>query len=231
MFTTQDEWDRGYADGRRYRQLTDAEPSLLATYVPPPAGGKALDIGCGTGALAAHLSSTDYAVDAVDWSGTALAEAGTRHGDAVRRLRLDVEQDDWAPLHTDGYNLITLRFVAPFLSSRDRTLDALGHRLRPSGALVVITALAVGALLRSGGIGPKTGPRMPLNKVGFIFDGGRLTGEQLRRIRLDPVEHDMWAVHDLVSRQELMAPRAFARLDAIERARRGEGLACIITHT
>ena len=75
------------------------------------------------------------------------------------------------------------------------------------------------------------GPRLPLNKVGLIFDGGRLTSGQLGRIRLDPAEHDMWAVHDLATWQELMAPRAFARLDAIERARRGEGPAYLITHT
>ncbi|WP_211127188.1 NUDIX domain-containing protein [Streptomyces yatensis] len=37
------------------------------------------------------------------------------------------------------------------------------------------------------------GPRRPLGKIGFIFDGGRLSPEQLRRIRLDPAEHDLWA--------------------------------------
>nr|WP_285899650.1 hypothetical protein [Streptomyces sp. CHD11] len=41
----------------------------------------------------------------------------------------------------------------------------------------------------------------------------------------------MWAVHDLATWQELMAPGAFARLDAIERARRGEGPTYLITHT
>ncbi|MFI8093410.1 NUDIX domain-containing protein [Streptomyces sp. NPDC086080] len=75
------------------------------------------------------------------------------------------------------------------------------------------------------------GPRLPLNKVGLIFDGGRLTADRLGRIRLDPAEHDMWAVHDLATWQELMAPRAFTRLDAIERARRGEGPTYLITHT
>ncbi|AJE81563.1 hypothetical protein SLNWT_1187 [Streptomyces albus] len=75
------------------------------------------------------------------------------------------------------------------------------------------------------------GPSLPLNKVGLIFDGGRLTADQLDRIRLDPAEHDMWAVHDLATWQDLMAPRAFARLDAIERARLGEGPAYLITHT
>ncbi|MEV4997030.1 NUDIX domain-containing protein [Streptomyces niveus] len=74
-----------------------------------------------------------------------------------------------------------------------------------------------------------TGPHMPLNKVGLIFDGGRLTADQLRCIRVDPAEHDMWAVHDLVDWQELMAPHAFARLDAIERARRDEGPNYLVT--
>ncbi|MFF7733495.1 NUDIX domain-containing protein [Streptomyces sp. NPDC007984] len=75
------------------------------------------------------------------------------------------------------------------------------------------------------------GPRQPLNKVGLIFDGGRLTADQLDRIRLDPAEHDMWAVHDLSAWRKLMAPGAFARLNAVEQARRGEGPAYLITHT
>ncbi|MGP3732971.1 NUDIX domain-containing protein [Streptomyces sp. GDS52] len=75
------------------------------------------------------------------------------------------------------------------------------------------------------------GPRMPLNKVGLIFDGGQLTADQLGRIRLDPAEHDMWAVHDMAGWQELMAPRDFSRLNAVEHARTGEGPAYLITHT
>ncbi|MGW6897200.1 methyltransferase [Streptomyces sp. NPDC054919] len=491
MFTTQDEWDRGYTEGRRYRPLTSAERTLLATHLPPDAEALALDVGCGTGELAAHLAASGYTVDAIDWSETALTEARARQGEAARWLRLDVEEDDGASLNADGYDLITLRFVAPFLTSLDRTLSTLGHRLRPGGALVLITPLAadtpterrgialaedevarlqsrwaaaerhdadglvfmvlrgprhneatphvaarrtpshahngeeaaarrehhfhlmgrsygqvesgrktievrvatpekaavgVGdavvfqdrdsdreldiivkritpyasfeALLsaedatridpdgsredlllnlraiyppakealgplafefdhrsaRPGRLMPMTpsqyaqtvphhtvygclyvrdehdrpvqlrsvhgsrlwqfpggnldaqgedplqtarreaveetglelgleaprlllthflhaGPRMPLNKVGFIFDGGRLTSDQLRRIRLDPAEHDMWAVHDMADWQELMAPSALARLDAIERARRGECPAYLITHT
>lgn len=74
------------------------------------------------------------------------------------------------------------------------------------------------------------GPAQPLNKVGLIFDGGRLTAAQLARIRLDPAEHDMWAVHDLATWQDLMAPHTFDRLHAIERARHGEGPAYLVTH-
>lgn len=85
------------------------------------------------------MSTLGYAVDAVDWSETALAEAAAEHGTAVRWLRLDIESDDGTPLHADGYDLITLRFVVPLLNSRARTLHALGRRLRPGGAIVVVT--------------------------------------------------------------------------------------------
>ncbi|WP_308124749.1 NUDIX domain-containing protein [Streptomyces sp. NEAU-YJ-81] len=142
MSITQDEWNAGYADGRRYRRLSDRERSLLATHLPAPVDGKALDVGCGVGELAAHLSSLGYHVDAVDWSDSALAEATAQHGNAAQWLRLDIELDDWAPLHADGYDVITLRFVYPFLEHRDRTMLALGSRLRPGAAIVVITPLA-----------------------------------------------------------------------------------------
>ncbi|MET7350604.1 hypothetical protein [Streptomyces mirabilis] len=91
MFTTQDEWDRGYTEGRRYRPLTDTERSLLATHLPPAAGGRALEVGCGTGELAAHLSSSGYTVDAIGFK--RLADVPTPQGrhrarSAPPRLRL-----------------------------------------------------------------------------------------------------------------------------------------------
>ncbi|WP_445527739.1 NUDIX domain-containing protein [Streptomyces cyslabdanicus] len=142
MFTTQDEWNTSYADGRRYRPLGDAERALIAEHVPAPAGGQALDVGCGTGELAAFLATLGYSVDAVDWADNALAEAAATHPAAARWLRLDIEGDDHAQLHAGGYDLISLRLLYPFLTHRDRTLQALGRRLRPGGALAVITPLA-----------------------------------------------------------------------------------------
>ncbi|WP_081237281.1 class I SAM-dependent methyltransferase [Streptomyces viridosporus] len=142
MFTTQDAWNTGYANGRRYRRLSDSERSLLAAHVPAPVGGRALDVGCGVGELAAHLSSLGYRVDAVDWSDNALAEATARYGQAARWLCLDIEGDDPVPLHADGYDVITLRFVYPFLKNRERAMSSLSRRLRAGGALVVVTPLA-----------------------------------------------------------------------------------------
>ncbi|MEB8338159.1 class I SAM-dependent methyltransferase [Streptomyces endophyticus] len=143
MFATQDDWNHGYADGRRYRPLDDAERSWLAAHVPaPPTDPRALDVGCGTGELAAHLASLGYTVDATDWAEHALAEGAAHHPAVERWLKLDIERDDWGPLHESGYDLITLRLVVAFLEDRARTLHALGHRLRPGGTLVVITPLA-----------------------------------------------------------------------------------------
>ena len=75
-----------------------------------------------------------------------------------------------------------------------------------------------------------SGPASRLAKVGFVFDGGRLTADRLRCVRLDPGEHDMWAVHDLAAWRALATPREFARLHAVEQARRGEGPAYLVTH-
>ncbi|GAO08341.1 putative O-methyltransferase [Streptomyces lydicamycinicus] len=57
----------------------------------------------------------------------------------MRWLCLDIEHDGPAELSDDGYDLITLRLVFPFLHNRTRVLDTLAARLRPHGALVVIT--------------------------------------------------------------------------------------------
>ncbi|MCQ8193191.1 NUDIX domain-containing protein [Streptomyces rugosispiralis] len=73
------------------------------------------------------------------------------------------------------------------------------------------------------------GTRWPLGKIGFVFDGGRLSSGQLRRVRLDPAEHDLWAVHDLAQWRRLMGEGPFARLDAIERARQDRGPHYLVT--
>ncbi|WP_371534867.1 methyltransferase [Streptomyces sp. NBC_01023] len=503
MGYTRADWSEHYKDGRGFRPLRDVERDLLIRHAPAPDGGRALEVGCGTGELAAHLTQLGYAVDALDFAEGALARARQTHEhvEGVRWLCLDIEHDDLADLDGEGYDLVIMRLVYAFLGDRTSAVRALAARLRPGGALVVITPVAAstpgerryialdedeigllsegweqvercdaeglafvilrgpgsdeaplrssppaGVQSRPSGTGspwaagaagatssrrhafrllgrhyaqvesgrktievrvrtptkaavevgdtvvfhdqdsgreldiivkrvtpyasfddllsaedparidpdgpreelltslrtnfpvaeeylgtlafefdhrpaqpgrpmPMTpsqyaqtiphhtvygclyvrdehdrpvqlrsvygsrlwqfpggnldaqgedplqtarretveetglelglgtprlllthflhagGPRMPLNKMGLVFDGGRLSADQLHRIRLDPAEHDMWAIHDLAGWRELMAPRAFARLDAVERARLGEGPAYLITHT
>lgn len=144
MALTRADWSRHYEDGRGFRPLGDAERALLTEHAPAPDGGRALEVGCGTGELAAFLSQLGYTVDAVDFAEGALARAGKEHANAerVRWLGVDIEHDDPAELSSDGYDLITLRLMYPFLRDRARVTRGLGARLRPGGALVVITPLA-----------------------------------------------------------------------------------------
>ncbi|MET8249343.1 methyltransferase, FxLD system [Streptomyces sp. NPDC005202] len=144
-YLVRDQWQQHYADGKRFRQLGERERTLLAEHTPvPDGGGRALDVGCGTGALAAYLASLGYTVDGVDFADSALARARDEHADAegVRWLHLDIERDDPVELSEDGYDLITMRLMYPFLRDRTRVLHGLGERLRPGGALVVITPTA-----------------------------------------------------------------------------------------
>ncbi|MFE9491795.1 NUDIX domain-containing protein [Streptomyces sp. NPDC006641] len=137
-------WQKHYDAGQGFRPLSDAERALLAEHVPAPEGGRALDVGSGTGELAVELARMGYHVDAVDFTRGALVRARAEHPEAqgVRWLCLDIEHD---PLPSPpegeegGYDLVTLRLSAAFIQARSRVLRALGTQLRDGGAVVVIT--------------------------------------------------------------------------------------------
>ncbi|MBV9023609.1 MAG: NUDIX hydrolase [Streptomycetaceae bacterium] len=60
----------------------------------------------------------------------------------------------------------------------------------------------------------------PHPHIGFIFDGGILTPEQLESIVLDPHEHTEWSIRSIDEWEKEMKPPIFARLKAIDQARR-----------
>lgn len=60
----------------------------------------------------------------------------------------------------------------------------------------------------------------PYSTIGCVFDGGRLSAERIRGITVDPKEHDEFRVLALADWRALMPPRDFARLSAVEGARR-----------
>ncbi|MGW0770825.1 GNAT family N-acetyltransferase [Streptomyces sp. NPDC002676] len=64
------------------------------------------------------------------------------------------------------------------------------------------------------------GVEWPYSTVGVVFDGRRLTAEQIRKIVLDPCEHDEARVLSLSEWEARMPPRDFARLSAVAKARR-----------
>lgn len=162
-YTERNEWEQHYGEGKGWRQLGEREKQLLAEYAPvPEGGGRALDVGCGTGQLAAHLVGAGYTVDAVDFAASAIARAREEHADieGVRWLQLDIERDDPAPLHEEGYDLITMRLAYPFVRDRVRTVHGLCGRLREGGALVVITP---------------TVENTPAERCGIALDEGEIT--------------------------------------------------------
>ncbi|MFJ8146767.1 class I SAM-dependent methyltransferase [Streptomyces sp. NPDC096048] len=57
-------WQRG----RRCRALDRADPEAPGRHLGAGRGHPALDIGCGEGALTAHLAELGYRAVGVDWS-------------------------------------------------------------------------------------------------------------------------------------------------------------------
>ncbi|MFB7224430.1 methyltransferase, FxLD system [Streptomyces sp. NPDC056227] len=144
MEYTRADWSEHYNDGRGFRRLGKEEMGLLVEHAPAPEGGRALDVCCGTGEMAAYLASLGYTVDGVDFAEGALARARAEHAEveSVRWLCRDVEHDDLADLAEDGYDLIVIRLSVAFIRDRARVLRRLAARLRKDGALVVITPVA-----------------------------------------------------------------------------------------
>lgn len=62
--------------------------------------------------------------------------------------------------------------------------------------------------------------RRPYSTLQLVFDGGRLTAEQIRGITLNAREHDEARVLALAEWEALMPARDFVRLRAVEEARR-----------
>jgi len=99
-----------------------------------PAGGRALDVACGRGAVARWLAARGFAVDAVDVSAVGLAAAAADDSD-VRWWQRDL--DDGLPAGCTGpYDVVVCqRFRDPHL------YPALVAALAPGG-LLVITVLS-----------------------------------------------------------------------------------------
>ncbi|MFE5142950.1 methyltransferase, FxLD system [Streptomyces fagopyri] len=141
MAYTRTNWSKHYSDGHNFNRLSTEEKRLLAEHAPAPKGGRALDVGCGTGELAAFLTSLGYTVDGVDFAEGAVERARAEHEETpgARWLCLDVENDDLEPLAGKGYDLITLRLAVAFFPNATATLLRLAESLTEDGRLVVIT--------------------------------------------------------------------------------------------
>ncbi|MEY9873317.1 8-oxo-dGTP diphosphatase [Streptacidiphilus sp. MAP12-33] len=69
----------------------------------------------------------------------------------------------------------------------------------------------------------------PLCHIGFVFDGGHLTGDQLNELVLDPAEHSEWRVLTMDAWRDVLTPGEYECLKAADTARR-TGAATYLHH-
>ncbi|MFE5406772.1 class I SAM-dependent methyltransferase [Streptomyces sp. NPDC056580] len=139
-------WEPCWAEGRRYRQLCEAERRLMNEYLGPGCARPALDIGSGAGALARHLHhELGYRTTGVDCSPSAVAlaaaqDTGTVPGPAWRCL--DITTTDLAALPDPAFAVITCRLVYRWMDDKAAFIERVRHLLAPGGIFWVVTEIA-----------------------------------------------------------------------------------------
>lgn len=108
--------------------------ALVALIQKGPPRFRLLDLGCGSGRLAAMLDSTRLeSYLGVDISAEGLARAGKLHLAHGRFLKADFET--WRP--TEIFDIITFNECLGYAEFPARTAEAFGHHLSENGRLIV----------------------------------------------------------------------------------------------
>jgi SAM-dependent methyltransferase len=108
-----------------------------AVSIHVPAGGKVLDLGCGTGELARFLSAAGFRVTGCDISASMLAGAVAAPGGTVEWVRLNL---DWQvlPFPAAAFDAVVASSVLEYVSSPSQALAECARVLRP-GAVMLAT--------------------------------------------------------------------------------------------
>ncbi|MFJ4435003.1 NUDIX domain-containing protein [Streptomyces sp. NPDC088923] len=134
-------WSAHYEAGKDFQVLGEEEKALYGRVAAAVGAGRALDVGCGTGALAAFLhEGLGYETEGVDFAEGGIARARERCGGRVALRVADAERERVG--EAGAYALVTVRCVAAYWSDLARVVRELGALLREGGALVVVTHVA-----------------------------------------------------------------------------------------
>jgi SAM-dependent methyltransferase len=139
---TQEFWDDRYGSaGRLWSGQPNAQLVAQASGLDP-AGGEALDAGCGEGADAIWLAAQGWAVTAVDVSAVALergaAAAAAAGADVAGRIRWQREDLlEWGP-EPGRYGLVSAQYMHLPLELFDALFARLAAGVRPGGTLLVV---------------------------------------------------------------------------------------------
>ncbi|MER6100629.1 class I SAM-dependent methyltransferase [Streptomyces sp. NPDC001728] len=147
MTSTAAYWEPLWAQGRRYRQLDDAETQLLDGHIGPGRGRTALDVGSGDGALARHLHDLGYRTTGIDCSPSAVALAASRSSGLGLGLGpvwqcLDITTGNLSSLPEPAYAVIICRLVYRWMDDKPAFLDCVRRLLAPGGTFWVVTEIS-----------------------------------------------------------------------------------------
>ena len=115
---------------------------MLESTMPP--GSKVLDVGCGTGEMAATLAKRGYEVWGVDIAEPMVRYASHRHESGRFRVG-DLEH---IPFDDDTFDAVVCLGVIEYLPDDARALSEIRRVLRPGGTAVVSTPSAASPLPR-----------------------------------------------------------------------------------
>ncbi|MFV0133244.1 class I SAM-dependent methyltransferase [Streptomyces sp. HMX87] len=137
---SQERWDLLWRQGRRYRPIDAAETEALRRQLGAGRGRPALDIGCGTGELTAHLTRLGHHATGIDHAPTAVAAARSAHPGIDFRL-FDFDTDPPARLGHPAYAVIACRLVYRWASDKPAFLARVRRLLAPGGIFWVATSV------------------------------------------------------------------------------------------
>jgi ubiquinone/menaquinone biosynthesis C-methylase UbiE len=135
--------------------LAERYLDVLGQYAP--AGGKVLDMGCGTGVISLALADRGYQVTAVDVSKEMLEQLEQSIGD--RSIELSQGDIFALPVPDGAFDAIISRWVLPHFPQWPLAVIEAAKKLKPSGALLfdICSAENVELAWQSGDIPPSFG--------------------------------------------------------------------------
>ena len=135
-------WETRYSEqGHRWSGAVNATTAAVASTLPAPPDGRALDLGCGEGADAIWLAEQGWRVTAVDISATAVERGAEAAAERGLGDRLNWVVHDLASWSTDErFDLVTVSFFHSEVDlPRIDILRRAAEWIRPGGHLLLVT--------------------------------------------------------------------------------------------
>ncbi|MEU3732272.1 class I SAM-dependent methyltransferase [Streptomyces sp. NPDC033538] len=133
-------WEPVWQRGRRYRGIDAAEAEAMHRHLGAGRDRPALDIGCGGGALTAHLARLGYRTTGIDCAPTAVAVARARYPGLDLRV-LDFDSADSSRLPSSAFAVVACRLVYRWAADKPDFLSRVRRLLVPGGVFWVVTSV------------------------------------------------------------------------------------------